>query len=292
MSDIVKFGLMADCQGSDQPDDPDWNFIGSPDEYRRFTTAAARLQQAVDTFNSESVDLVIDVGDLIDLNLSVAEIRSYLQARMAQYGDLTMPYIGTVGNHEWILYDTSQKIADYYTDIDTVHAARSNIYTDSNEWKSFTYDLGGIRFISLVDYMVESDAGLFTWLEAQLAVSDLPVVIICHVPIWPIAQWQWTYANDYQTFQDVIDAAGNVQAVLCGHYHWDNGDVVINDVPYYSFFGSVLCPNVDDNAYFILEIIPNAVGTPNGMKANIKITGYGSNGVAKTVDYKSYGVFS
>jgi hypothetical protein len=210
-----------------------------------------------------------------------------LQARIAQYGDLTMPLIGVPGNHEDSLYLTEQEIADYYTDIAVVHATRENVHVDSDTWKSYTYDLGGIRFICIKNNFNVTEAGTFTWLEDQLSTS-LPVVIVCHIPIWPISEWQWTYADDYATFQTLIHAAGNVQAVLCGHYHWNNGDVVKNNVPYYSFFGSILCPNVDDNAYVIMEIIPNAVYTPNGRKANVSFQGFGSNGIAKTKAFDSY----
>lgn len=284
----VKIGIMADNQGSDGADDPSWSLLGSPEEYRRFSTASARLQEAVSTFNSESVDLVIDLGDLIDFGLSQGAIRSYLQARVAEYGDLTMPWIGVQGNHDSGLYVTGEEITGYYTDIDVVHAARENVYEDASGWKSYTYDLDGLCFICIKNEMTTVEEGLLDWFEARLAGTSLPVIIICHVPIWQITEWAWTYANDYADFQAKINAADNVQAVLCGHYHWDNGDVVIQNVPYYSFFGSVLCPNADDNAYFIVEVIPNAVGTPNGPKANIQITGFGSNGTAKTTDFKKY----
>jgi 3',5'-cyclic AMP phosphodiesterase CpdA len=289
----IKIGIMADNQGSDQPDNPAWKFLPTDTpEYRRYTTAATRLGDAVATFNEQNVDIVVDLGDLIDQQVSEAQEILYLRARLLQYADLTMPFIGTPGNHEKTIYTTPQEVIDYYTEIDTIHETRANVFTDVDDFESYTYDFGGIRFIvPRTDIGYTEDATL-TWFEAQLASSPLPVIVCAHVPIWKnndISAWGYVW-RDYELWQAKIDASDNVQAVFCGHWHQDNADVVINNVPYYGFFGSVLCPNADDNAYFILEIKPNALYTPNGRKANIKITGYGNNGVPKTTDFKQYGV--
>ena len=290
----VKLGLIADLQGGPETDNTNWQLPlppggpFAPAEYRRFSTYITRHSEAIATFNSEGVDLVINAGDYLDENTEDIDKRTLLQAEVTRSQGLNADLLLSTGNHDQALF--ASEPVDFYTDIDVNHIIRDNIYTDTNGWKSFTYDVGGIRLVCVHAVTGTNEVGMISWFEARLNESTLPVVVISHIPIWEITQWSWTYANDYTDFQSKIDIAGNVQAVFSGHYHWDNGDVTINSVPYYSFFGSVLCPELSDNAYFIIEIIPEAVYTINGLKANIKITGFGNNGTSKTIDFTQYAI--
>lgn len=277
------FVAIADVQTSNQPDNPDFSIGGSPSEYRRFTTGTQRMQEFVDEFNGDgTIQACVNLGDWVDANSTDAA--NELDALMVQTTDLPTAMISTDGNHGRLLFTG----ANFWTAMDTSHVARDNEYTDASGYISYTYDVGGIRFVVLSSGGDRDEAGKLTWFETQLNASTLPVVVLTHYPLWLATEWNWTYASNFQDYQDLIDAAENVQAVICGHYHPDDIDTVINDVPYINLNGSVLAPDVADNAYFKIQLIPNAVWTPNGMKANIKITGYGSIGITRTKDYTHY----
>lgn len=291
MPNKITIWIDADNQISDQPDDPDW-FIpgGAPHEYRRFTTGAVREQESIDLAVIEEPDLYVKLGDDIDFTTSSAEVaNALLDASVTRTLALSCGVLRCVGNHETSRFNGTFDTL-YYPAIDVNHVTRENTFKDSDSHIHYTYDLNGIVRLVVLSITGGTDTAVQDWFTTQLEDSPLPVIVLVHRPIWAITEWQWTYlSGSYLNYQAIINTnIEKVQCVFSGHYHWNNGDVVINDVPYISFHGSVLAPEEDDNAFFKVEVIPNAVGTPNGGKPNIQITGYGSRGTPKTTAFKKY----
>ncbi len=284
-SQVLTFAVITDVQTGDNADDPSWSIGGSPEEYRRYSTGTQRMQEFVDEFNGDgTIQACVNLGDWVDTTSEDGTRIALLDALVTQSLGLPTAVIGTEGNHE------TAKLAgaDFISSVDANHVTRANTHTDLGGYISYTYDVGGIRFVVLSSGSNRTEAGKLTWFETQLNASTLPVIVLTHYPLWLATEWQWTYASNYADYQTLIEAAGNVQAVICGHYHPDDIDVVINNVPYIKLPGSVLAPDAADNAYLKIEIIPYVVFTPDGMKANIKITGYGTKGISKTKDYTHY----
>ena len=282
----VKIGIIADVQGSDQAD-TSVTFAFGGKQYRRFTTAITRLREAVTTFNAENVDIVVDCGDFIDGSLINSDPTEFTYPALLvdelESLNAGIPWITAIGNHEQTQYDSAQDVIDYYTEIDVVHATRANVFVNTDSWEDYTYDFKGIRFVVLSNETADTD-----WLTEVCTESKLPIIVISHMPAWDTSTNNVWHRADRSAIQTIIQASGKLQAVFSGHYHWGNLDSVISNVPHYNFWGSVLAPNEADNAYYIMEIVPNAISTADGFKPNIKITGYGSNGLAKNRDFTKY----
>lgn len=280
----VTIWLHADNQISDKADDPNWSRENSPVEYRRHTTGAQREQESIDDAIIELPDVFIYLGDDIDLNTSPSQKRPLLQASVTRTLALPMPVLRTQGNHDAVAF--LGQAVNYYTDIDVNHAVRENVFTNAIGWKSYTYDVKGIRLVVL-NTQSEVSGDEITWFETQLNASPLPVVVIGHYPMW-LGEFSWAYTSSYIELQEKINAAGNVLVILAGHYHHNKINTKLKDILYMNFPGSVLAPKESDNAYFKLSIRPNAISTPNGMKANIAVKGFGSLGIPKTRDFTNY----
>lgn len=294
----VKVGIITDIHFSDQSDDPDWSTGGSPQEYRRFSTAQTRFGQFITTCNAESVDAAIQPGDAVDLTTTPGQRRAKLQAMITQSQSLSAVFYNIPGNHENSGFTGgggNPTVADYYTDIAGNQGTMENVYTDGDGWKSYSFDVKGIRFLVLYAALSGIGAGHLSWLEDRVTETFMPIVVLPHPYVWyPTSEFThpWLYANNYQDVCDILESVKNVQAVICGHYHWNDADSVLagGDIPCISLPGSALCPNENDNAYYIFEFIPNAVQGINQMRANIKLTGYGSNGTIKTKSYDKFAI--
>jgi len=287
---MIKLGLITDLHYAPEAteDNNDWSQDGSPVEYRRYSTAETRLSQAVSTFNSESVDIVAQLGDAVDSSGG----RTELQAFITDAGDLTMDLLNVTGNHEISAIDT---VADYYTDISGKQATMANVATDVNGWKSYTYDVDDTRFVVIHVPSVGVGGGAVNsthtdWLNTQLNATDMPVVILSHGPLFEISDYSWSYPSNHETVRGIIDTYKNVQVCLSGHWHFNHKNAIYNDIWYRSFWGSILAPSPSDNAYYIIEIEPSTVWTPNGYKANVSITGYGSKGLSGTKPSDSFAI--
>jgi len=296
----VKIGIITDIQGCDGEDNPAWS-MGSPAEYRRYENEGytygdgeRRFGEAIVTFNAQGVDVVIHPGDIIEYQrMSGDEARStYVQAYISQGNGLNVDFYTLQGNHERSAYKISAGVYDtaaYYSDTAAMSGTMENVLTDDAGWKSYTFDVGDIRVIMLyTDINKNVPVDTLTWLENQLACGK-PVVIATHCHLYHFFPYSWTWQSKSEDVRALIDAVDNVQAVLMGHYHW-NGlmGTILNGVPYYPLGGSVLAPEPTDNVYYIFEITPMCVWKDGAMRANIKITGYGSRGTEATKAYDKY----
>lgn len=263
-------------------DDLAWTSSGSPKEYRRYSTWQTRFDSIISKANLLSLN-VIHLGDAKTINGTFAALENFITRAQNINGEL----YNIVGNHDYFATDA----ADYYSAISGKQGSMENVYTDTNGWKSYTFDIGEIRFLVLfnIGFLSVLQAHI-DWLEAQLAASDMPMVLLSHAPCYPISPYIWSYPPNYQDVLDVLAAAENFQCAFNGHYHWDCPRNKIDDAWHYHISGSILAPNVNDNKYYLVEIEPNAVYTPHGWKANIKITDYGNHGYSKTKDFTKYAI--
>ena len=90
---MVKIGLIADIQYADRGDKGRCLFRSSLD----------RLKQVVELFNAEGLDLVVQLGDVLDGNPQdeegLAQSRSELDRVLEVLGELRCPLEHVVGNH-------------------------------------------------------------------------------------------------------------------------------------------------------------------------------------------------
>lgn len=291
----VKIGIISDIHYSDGADNEAFSVGGSPEEYRRFSTAGTRWAEAVSTFNSESVDIVFQLGDSVDSGCTAAQRRTQIQAMVTESGNLTMDFAGVTGNHEDGAWSDAggdvPSVANYYTDIDVNHVTRANVYTDGDGWKSYSYDLNGIRFLCVLSNPAGMPSGHSDWLSARIVETTMPIIVVTHVPVWypshAVYSSGWTFDANYATIEPILKS-GNVQAVFAGHYHWGHYDHKKEDVPCFNFGGSVLCPSAGDNTYYIVKIKADAFYKGDQNRAAIEVVGYGNRGTSKV----SYPIFN
>ncbi len=306
MGQTTKFGLIADPQGADNAIYTAPGGMREPDSYAR------RVAEAGATWRDSGIQFAFFLGDINDSNGTDAFLKD------TGSGDSFLTDVDNIitdgatginggaepyymwGNHDVISYDgvdTSPTIASWFADLAS-QGARSNELPNDTTPYSYTFDKGGIRFIVFhywFGFPVRIPAATLSWLGDRLDETTMPVVIFTHCQTWinpdkEIPTGFTPNETDTQLFYDEVDARPNVQAVFSGHWHLNGTDMLRNDIYYISNPGSVLYFADGDNAYFTVEIDPNAVMGDARPRANIKITGFGTNGVGKTKDFDTFAI--
>jgi len=295
---------------------PDGAWTGSyPAEYRMRSTKGRRLQEAIDMGNAVSVDLALNLGDCgeypVDVQAFVDGTINGIAGEGTETG-LSCPMASVVGNWEAAHYGVGwSDYADYFADIDTegtLQPARENPWPSIAEPDAYTFEENGFRFIVLfnagsIHYVGQNpDARIYEpsppstqlyWLEHTALNTDLPCIILTHSHLTEAADWfaAGAWKNGYAHYGDhgedatylapvraVLEAAGNVQLVMAGHFHWGARPMIINDIPYLHLGGSSVAIDAADgvtaNRYAIIEITTGQLRGVNQMRSAIKVTGY------------------
>ena len=264
---VLKIGLVADPQYADNP------AAGK----RHYRESLRKLKEAIDTFNNQNVDIVQNLGDIIDM-----EWRSY-DSIIPIYENLD-PNIDNyhlLGNHDFSV-DSSQSLnlletlsmPDYYysyekkgwrfivldaTDYSYFSNShhnhdinRINSYFDNTIGKSNNH-----RWNSAIGEIQQS------WLRKELENAELSgqkIIIFSHMPIRPLSS-EHNLWNDYEIVE-IIENSSNVVAFISGHNH--AGDYELkNGVHYITISGMV---DTLTGSYGILEIYDEG----------LVLTGYGN----------------
>ncbi len=293
----VVFGIIPDLHVSDGED---YSLYGG---YRRVTSWVDRFGEFITDCNaySPALDFAFSTGDFLD-GVVTTDYRGQLQAGVSQSGDLNVPFAQSMGNHENGVFtgaNGNPTIANYFTDVNGNHLSRSNGFPSAGEPRSYTFDVKGIRFVVLFaplnkvpDGTGEEDDHV-GWLEARLGETDMPIVIFTHTRIGiPVSDGGGNFqASNHAAVRQIIDAVPNVQVCFNGHWHpGDEEEYGGLGIHFFSFHGSVLAPQVEDNSYYIIQLRVRAVKYNNFRDmANIKITGY-DLGSDSTRPYMKYAV--
>lgn len=325
MAEYIKFGIINDIHYA--INGRNYGYLGGA---RRVTTADYRFSQFIDVVNIENPSASnnpSDPGTLSDCSFAIclgdahdslygAENRCYstetdllnnyyatLQAFNYRASFLVPDFYTMIGNHEKELYTGIGNFPgiEVFFDNLTSMASVDNAIPRNSTPLSYTFEKNGIRFVVLyaplnsIGFDDPSVDDYLGWVQNVALNTNLPCVIFSHTRLQPSytsiggLNGQF-YVLDYATsIQPIIDKAKNVQ--VCFNGHWHPGDYsIVNDIPYIGFYGSAKVSNDVDNAFYIVEIKPNSLYTPNGMKSNIKITGY-SLGSLNSQDYTKYYTF-
>jgi hypothetical protein len=284
----VTFGLITDEHYRDSLDYLSWSFQGVS-EHRRFNTATARIQAAYTKFESEGLPFVLSLGDNVSQNTTddAAMLALYLtDIGVAEYsGD----HYFVPGNH-----DLGSFIGDLGAWNDNNgNATGSNGYTalyqDSGLDKLYYFKYGGVYFMGASGGHLGNStlqAAITSFLQDTS--KNTPVVFFCHEHISSVVDPSYANSGSAATIRGLLEADGNVQVVLQGHYHYAADNTTIGDIQYIHFGGSVLhtdATETNSNHYYIVSIEPDAVMGSTKMMANIRITAYG-NGASTA--YQTY----
>lgn len=265
MRDHISIGVVADCQYADADAEP----IGRGRYYRE---TLGKLDQAVQTFNTHGVDLVLHLGDLVDrapadahaatavLKKCTAPVRHLLgnhdllavrgdrQAALDMLGMAT-PYFGLlIDKYRIVCLDTNEdspigeleESPRWRYQMDRIQRMAKNGQPNAMPWN------GGVGEAQLA------------WLKGQLQIAEdngEQAIVVAH---HPLAQMSAYTALNADQVLSLLDGFSCVDIVLTGHDHRGNF-VIRNNVPHLTLRAMV---DTQTNAY--------AIVTLNGTRISVK----------------------
>lgn len=220
---IFSFGIFADAQYAD---------VASAGN-RYYSSSLARLKDAYETFRNEKVDFVINLGDLIDRNLSsFAPVIEIIRESGIKTFHVT-------GNHDYAVpLEDKDKLPvmakdDYYSFslkgfrfifLDGNEVSLYSAMSESDE--KFANDLlTGMRASGMknaTDWNGAMSPEQIKWLDKELSRAELKderAIIICHFPIFPDDVHNLL---NYNEALSVLDEHTHVIAWFAGHNHAGN----------------------------------------------------------------------
>jgi alkaline phosphatase len=251
-SQPLLIGLLTDVHYADR------NAGGS----RHYRESRAKMAAAIETFNGNSVDFVVHLGDLIDSGDGTVESElRHLTTIEAELDKCKAPRHYVLGNHCLNLLNREEFAAH--------SAARAEHYS---------FDAGGWHFVILdACYTAKGEpyarknfhwqdcnipATQLDWLRDDLQAADRPVIVFVHQRL---DNSEHHGIKNREAVHTVLEDSGKVFAVFQGHSH-KNEWHQISDIHYVTLRAMVEKSGLENNGYGLLYL--DADGTA-------VITGYG-----------------
>ena len=250
MKPRLRFGLLADIHYARA--EILWN--------RYFDQSRTKLLDAINLFNKEDLDFLIELGDFKDEGRppNWQETIDFLIDIEEAINRFDGPVYHVLGNHDM---DSISK-NDFLSRIRNFGQEKARNY--------YSFEKGGIRFLVLdPNYNADGsdyDSGNFDWtssvvppdqvdwLKAELSDSKLPVVVFIHQLIDSFSGIPEDYCvNNAVEIVRILETSSKVLAVFQGHYH--NGHYSFrNGIHYYTMKAMVEGSLPENNSYAIVEI--------------------------------------
>lgn len=213
---------------------------------RKLTHRAAELTQAfADAMRTEvRPDLVVNLGDVIEDESAALDLARYEECmRLLQHAGAER--LDVPGNHDLA---------------NLTPAVLRRVWGLSDDAPLYrSLDRGGVHLIVLAtretkDVDVRIDDAQLAWLEADLAATTLPTVVLMHhsAADQHLAGNRWfakaphlALVHERKRLRQILESSGRVALVLNGHLHWNHLDV-IRGIPYVTV--QSLIENLDDDA--------------------------------------------
>lgn len=258
-----EFGLVADVQYSD------YDAKGT----RFYRNSVDKLTEAAATFNQHDLAFTVQLGDLIDRDISS------FSTILPIYKKIESPKYHVLGNHDFPV--TTDKVVDilnmsnqYY---DFSYKGWRFVTLDTNDLSLYANAAGSEKYLqaqAMYNSLKESGASnaqiwnggigneQLTWLHGVL--SDAvqkkeKVAVFAHMPVYP-ENMHNVWNGDALIHE--LESAGNVVAYFNGHNHAGNY-ALKNGIHYVNLQGMV--ETADTNAYSIIRVF----------KDRVEIDGYG-----------------
>jgi manganese-dependent ADP-ribose/CDP-alcohol diphosphatase len=262
---LFSFGVIADVLYADI------NSAGN----RYYSSSIEKLEEAISAFREDSVDFIVNLGDLIERDYeSYKPVLGLLNASGVRTYHIT-------GNHDYsvdsrylsclpvltesregyysIIYRNFRLIFLNGNELSTYSSANINLIRQADEYITKLRKTGGINAI---DWNGGIGPVQLAWLNNQIedaAGNSERVIIFCH---FPIAPENIHNLLNYHEVQDTLSKYTNIIAWFCGHNHEGNYGI-INKVHVVTFKGMVETKN--SNSFAIVEVYKN----------KLMISGYG-----------------
>jgi 2-phosphoglycolate phosphatase len=237
----------------------------------------AKLRACIDAFNGRRLELAIHLGDAVDgsadREAELAGLEEIGGAFAAFWGQshivLGNHDLGSLTKHEFLQHCGIPHAAPYYSfDHKGIHLVLldSNCHEDGS-------DCGGGDFEWDKTWISSTQ---IEWLERDLAAAhSRPTIVCCHGNLddrlWQGALDPHVVRNAAEV-REVLERAGNVLAVISGHYHLGM-HATVQGIPHVALVAMVEGAGLEHNAYGILSIYPegNAILEGFGRQESLQI---------------------
>ncbi len=226
---------------------------------RHYSEGISKLKEAVELFNKEKLDFVIETGDFKDQLEPPVEKESlkFLTDIEAAFSKFKGPRYHVLGNHDMDSLSKQQ----FMNKIENTGIKNNQTY--------YYFDRGGIRFVVL-DACFTKDGRPFNhndyswtdanipqyeleWLNDVLQSSNIPVCVFVHQLLDNTGD---LYVDNSEEVRKVLESSGKVFCVLQGHKH--EGDMnEINDILYFTQKAVVDGAGLENNTYSIVTVKNN-----------------------------------
>jgi alkaline phosphatase len=238
----LRIGLVTDLHYADKP----------PLIHRYYRETVPKFAEAAKQFRRDRTDLVIELGDLIDVGDSLEIEQAYLR-RIAK------DFRATPGQHHYVLGNHCVWRLTKPEFLGIVGQKRS----------FYSFDLKGCHFVVL-DACFRSDGqpygrGNFQWTDANIPPaeaewlrSDLQrtprkTLVFVHQRLDVEPPYG---VKNAPAIRNILEESGKVLTVLQGHYHL-NGYKEIGGVHYVTLAAMVEGSGEENNAYAMMDILPH-----------------------------------
>lgn len=234
-----RVGLVTDLHYADKP-------ATGTRHYRR---TPEKLAEAATVFSECEVNMIVELGDLIDAADSVDQELEYLRHIDQQFADICSDRHYVLGNH-------------------CVHTLHKHEFLDAiGQDKSFySVDRGGVHWIVL-DSCFRSDGDPYgrqnfewtdpnipedelLWLQEDLSANSLPVIVLAHQRLDVDNHYG---VKNAAAVRRKLEKSGQVVAVFQGHNHINDLQTV-GGIHYCTLTAMVEGSAEEDNGYSVLEI--------------------------------------
>jgi predicted phosphodiesterase len=270
--DTARFGIVTDSHYADA------DTIGS----RYYRQSLDKLTECVELMNAQKVDFLIELGDFKDQDnppMEQSTIKN-LQAVEKVFQRFNGPTYHVLGNHDVDSISKGQFLTNIKnTDIDPVN-------------RYYSFDFNGIHLVILdANYRADGtdyDHGNFDWTDANIPPTELnwlrqdlvvargPTIVFTHQLLDGSGS---VYINNAGDVRQILKQSGKVLAVFQGHHH-SGSYSLIEGIHYYTLKAMVEGAGEENNAYAIVEVLPDQ---------SITITGY-RRAVSKKLNAAAFSV--
>jgi predicted phosphodiesterase len=246
----IRFGLVTDLHYADKPR------AGS----RYYRETLTKLDEAARQFERDKVEMVVELGDLVDAAVSPEQELEYLRQVNDRFSRISPHRHYVLGNH---CVDTLTK-----EEFQGAVGQRESYYS---------FDQGGLHFIVL-DACFRSDGVPYgrknsQWTDANIPPAELdwlardvasaagPIVVLAHQRLDDAGSHQVRNAAEVRT---VLEQSGQVVAVFQGHSH-QNAYQEIGGIHYCTLAAMIEGGGPENNSYARVD------ATPDG---HLRLTGF------------------
>ena len=219
---------------------------------RYYSASLAKMQRCVETLNKRRPAFVVALGDTIDKAKDKATELAYLRAISAEFAKFRGERHYVIGNHDVATLSKSEFAAGCRSAGATYHSFDSGRYhfvvLDANFKRDGTaYDAGNFGWTNTYIHAPQRE-----WLRRDLAKArGRKTIVFVHQNLHDEKNAHGV-KNAPET-RSVLEAAGNVLAVIQGHDH-AGGYTKIEGIHYFTLKAMVEGPGLANNAYALVHV--------------------------------------